>query len=237
MSNFKVANTPVMKAVLLLALLYCSPSFAQNTIRVRAGTPINEAIPAKDLYHYNGFRQGRIVYKDGRTASGQLNYHRLLDEMEFLGPKGDTLAVDHEPTIRLIAIDKDTFCYAAGFVRIVGSTPTVKLAEKRWLKPIDREKYGGYNQTYTAAAITNLSMLDDGRQTHKLTIKENLVLARTTDYYFGDRWDNFVPANKKNLLELFSKHEAALKQYLKEVKVDFQKEKDMQALFAFLVTL
>lgn len=227
-----------MKAVLLLlAVLFCTASFAQNTFIVKAGTPINEAIPAADLYQYTQFRQGRILYKDGRTAGGKLNYHRLLDEMQFLGPKGDTLAVDNEPTIRLIAIGKDTFCYTNGFVRVISGTPTVKLAEKRWLKPVDREKYGGYDQTYTAAAITNIKLLDDGRQTHQLTIKENLVLARTVEYYLGDRWDHFIPANKKNVLELFSKQGAAIRHYLKEANTDFHKEEDLRALFAFLAGL
>jgi hypothetical protein len=226
-----------MKVLLLLTLLYCTASFGQNTFIVKAGTPINKALPPEELYQYADFRQGSIFYKDGRTASGKLNYHRLIDEMQFITLKGDTLAVDNEPTIRRIAIDKDTFYYAAGFVRVISATPAVMLAEKRWLKTIDKERYGGYGQTHTSSAITNIKLLDDGKMTHTLTVKENLVLAREVEYFFADRWDHFVKATKKNVLALFPRHEGAIRQYLKETKVDFENANDLQALAAFLARL
>lgn len=226
-----------MKAVLLLALLYCTTSFAQNTIRIKAGTPLNEALAPEDLYQYGAFRPGRIWYKDGRSSGAQLNYNRFFDEMQFISNRGDTLAVANEPTIRYIAIDKDTFCYSGGYVRVISAMSTVKLAVKHWLKFQDTEKYGGYGQTYNSSAVTSVNLLDDGKQTHKLTVKENIVLTRAVQYYFGDRWDHFVPASKKNVLELFAKHEGTIRQYLKETKVDFQKEEDLQALFLFLAKL
>jgi hypothetical protein len=225
-----------MKAVLLLALLYATPSFAQN-ISVRAGTPINKAIPLAQLYQYPQFRTGRILYKDGRSTGSTLNYHRVFDEMQFLGVKGDTLALSNEGTIQLITIEKDTFYYADGFIRLLGATPNVKLAKKQWLKLMDREKYGGYGQTYSGTDIVNVKMLDDGKQVHQLTVKENVVFAPTVQYYFGDRWDHFVLASKKNVLELFAKHEDAIRNYMKQTKVDFKKEEDVQALFAFLAKL
>ncbi|HEY1112231.1 MAG TPA: hypothetical protein VGE66_01675 [Chitinophagaceae bacterium] len=226
-----------MKTVFLLALLYGSTCLAQNTIRIKAGTPLNHALSPAELYQYEAFRPGRIWYKDGHSSGGQLNYNRFFDEMQFISNRGDTLAVNNEPSIRFVAIEKDTFCYAGGFVRIMSATPTVKLAIKQWLKLQGNEKYGGYGQTYTSSAITSVSLLDDGKQTHRLTVKENILLTREVQYYFGDRWDHFLPATRKNVLELFAKHEDAVRQYLRERKVDFQKEEDLQALFVFLAKL
>ena len=224
-------------ALLLLALLYGPASFAQNTIRIKAGTPLNEALSTEDLYQYSMFKPGRIWYKDGRSSTSQLNYNRFFDEMQFISTKGDTLALNNEATVRYVVIDRDTFCFAGGFVRLIDATPTIKLAVKQWLKLQDTEKYGGYGQTYTAASITSVSLLDDGKQTHRLTVKENIVLTREVQYYIGDRWDHFVPASKKNVLELFAKDEAAVRQYLKEARVDFRKEEDLRGLFHFLAKL
>jgi hypothetical protein len=230
-----------MKAPLLLLLLFCfaTAALAQNhtMYMVKAGTTIRESIPADVLFHYPDFKQGRIFYKDGRTAGGRLNYHRMLDELQFIDPKGDTLAVDNEPTIQLVVMGTDSFYYHEGYVRLLRQANGVKLASKQWLQMADRQKMGGYGQPSFTSAITNLKSYDDGRRLYDLTVKEDLVFSPEHRYYLGDKYNRFLPATRKNVLDLFNKHQKVLKQYFDEKKVDFQKAEDIEQLYAFLVQL
>jgi hypothetical protein len=43
----------------------------------------------------------------------------------------------------------------------------------------------------------------DGK-TYKLLPREDIVLKKQTQYYFGDKFNHFILANKKNLLRLYS---------------------------------
>ena len=230
-----------MKAPLLLfiGLLLAAtlPAQNNNTLLVKAGTTIKESIPPAELYHFAAFRSGKIYFKDGKSAGGLMNYHRLLDELQFINSKGDTLAVDNEPTIELVVLDRDTFYYDGSYIKLLHTDGDAKLGVKQWLKLIDRQKTGGYNQPSTTSAITGFSSFDDGRRLYDLVVREDLILNREQQYYFGNKFNHFVPVNKKNIFDLYPKHEAALREYLKNEKVDFKKGADLQKLFAFLAQL
>jgi hypothetical protein len=65
-------------------------------------------------------------------------------------------------------------------------------------------------------------------------VNEDLLFSREERFYIGDKYNHFLPINKKNLLELFGKYEDELKQYLKEQKPSFNKKDDMVKLVEFL---
>jgi hypothetical protein len=225
--------------LLIIGLLLAATAPAQNsnTLLVKAGTTIKESIPPAELYHFAAFRTGKVYFKDGRSAAGLMNYHRLLDELQFINSKGDTLAVDNEPTIELVVLDRDTFYYDGSFIKLLHANGDTKLGVKQWLKLIDRQKTGGYDQPSTTSAITAFSSYDDGRRLYDLVVREDLILNRELQYYFGNKFNRFVPVTRKNVYDLFPKHEAALTEYLKTEKVDFKKGSDLQKLFTFLAQL
>ena len=228
----------IMKAytLLLFALICCGAATAQSrsSFTVKAGSTIKETLPPEELLLYPAFRPGKVYYKDNKTSSGRLNYHKFFDEILFIAPQGDTLAVDNEPTIRYVVIEKDTFYFQEGYIKLITTANGVKLGEKRTLKITDRQQIGGYDQPTSSSAITSYKTFNDGRQVYDLTVKEDLIITKEVDYYFGDRWDRFLPANKKNVLDLFAKKNEALKNYLKDTKVDYGNKDDVQKLFLFV---
>jgi hypothetical protein len=61
-----------------------------------------------------------------------------------------------------------------------------------------------------------------------------VVLTRETYYYFGDKYNQFVPATKKNLMELYPKQRNEIGNYIKEHEVRFQHREDLEKLLQFL---
>ncbi len=201
---------------------------------VKAGENINTALPADVKFHYPQFTQGTVFFRDGTGSNALLNYNLLNGEMQFITPKTDTLTVTNEATIKHIIIGSDTFFYSKIFVQLVTGNNTVKLAKNEALGVVSASKMSGYDQESSTGSITTISSLNSNDRITKLTEKKALTVMKKTTYYFGDTYNNFLPAGKKNLINLFGKKQTALVPYLKSHKVDYSKEEDMRALLAFL---
>ncbi|HET6769698.1 MAG TPA: hypothetical protein VFH08_19960 [Chitinophagaceae bacterium] len=227
-----------MKLLLLFILGYCCRLQAQDsTIVVKAGMSINESVSMTDLYQYPQFVYGRVFFMPGDSGAAKLNYNRLLDEMQFIDPKGDTLNIANARTIKFIRINADVFFYDDGYVKLIKDTNGIKLAEKQTLKPSDKTKIGAYGMASPTSAIDSYGTLIDARGVYKLVPREDITLAKKTEYYFGDKYNRFVWATKKNLLQQFPKQGRALNVYLKENNVNFYSIEDLNKLLRFLASL
>ena len=230
-----------MKALLLLLFIligYCGLSAQDSIVTIKAGNKVRDVLTPADIFYYPQFTSGKVFFRDGRKAMAMMNFTRLYDEMLFINPKGDTLAVADEKTIKFIIVDQDTFYYDEGYVRIIVDYGDVKLAEKQIWVVADTRKIGTHNKSTSTVAITPLSNYsDDGiarAKSYDLLINEDMVIRKETQYYFGDQNNHFVRAGKKKLLLLFPKEQLDLENYLKENKVNFDKKDDLKKLAQFL---
>jgi hypothetical protein len=230
-----------MKALLLLLFIligYCGLSAQDSIVTIKAGNKVRDVLTPADIFYYPQFTSGKVFFRDGRKAMAMMNFTRLYDEMLFINPKGDTLAVADEKTIKFIIVDQDTFYYDEGYVRIIVDYGDVKLAEKQIWVVADTRKIGTHNKSTSTVAITPLSNYsDDGiarAKSYDLLINEDMVIRKETQYYFGDQNNHFVRAGKKKLLLLFPKEQLSLENYLKENKVNFDKKDDLKKLAQFL---
>jgi len=231
----------VMKALplLLFILIGYSDLSAQDStiVTIKAGEKINDVLTAADIYYYPQFTSGKVFFKDATKTGAKMNYNRLFDQMLFIDQKGDTLAVADEKTIKFIAVDKDTFYYDEGYMRLIADNGIVKLAEKQIWVMADVRKIGSHNRPATSFAVTSISNLTDvtaRAKSHDLLINEDLLIRKETLYYFGDEYNHFARASKKKLMLLFPKIQRRLQNYLKENKVNFDKKDDLEKLALFL---
>lgn len=233
-----------MKALSLLLFILLSNSYlaAQDSILVtiKAGNRVDDVLKPADIFYYPQFTNGQVFFRDGSKALGKMNYSRLFDQVLFIGPKGDTLALADEKTIKFIAIGQDTFFYDEGYIRLIEKSGVVKLAEKQIWVVADVRKIGTHNRPTSTVAVTSFSTYADviGRaKSYDLLINEDIVIRRETYYYFGDEYNKFARAGKKRLLLLFPKEQMNLENYLKENKVNFDKRDDLEKLAQFLSQL
>lgn len=227
-----------MRVLPLIVLVCCCSAHAQDsTIIIKAGTSFNETVSMTDLYEYPQFVYGRVFFRSGDSSGGRLNYNRFLDEMQFIDFKGDTLNLANAGTIKFIRISNDLFYYDNGYVKLIKENNTIKLAAKQTLAVSAKNKIGAYNMASSASAIDSYSSLVINNKNYNLTPREDITLTKKTEYFFGDKYNHFVLANKKNILRLYSKQEVTVAAYLKENNVDFNKREDIEKLFQYLANL
>ena len=230
-----------MKALLLLLFIsinYSNLSAQDSTIvSIKAGYRVKEVLSTSQIYYYPQFTYGKVFLKDGSRAGAKLNYTRLYDQMLFIDPKGDTLALADEKTIKFIVVDKDTLYFDEGYVRLIAHYGEVKLAEKQLWVVADVRKIGAHDTPKNTVAITTVSNLADpaGRaKSYDFLLNEDIIIRKETQYFLGDEYNHFVPAGKKKLLLLFPKDQLSIENYLKENKVDFDNKGDLEKLAQFL---
>ena len=225
------------RLLFLFILIDCSNLWAQDStlVTIKAGSSIGDVLKTTDIFLNPQFISSKVFFRSGAKSIAMMNYNSLTDQMLFIDPKGDTLALKDEKTVKFITLDKDTFYYDEGYIRLVASNSVVKLAEKQIWEVADIRKIGSHNRPSTTFAVTSYSTLTDRfGSTHDLLLNEDLVLRKKANYYFGDMYNHFTPAGKKNLLLLFPKKRASLASYLKENKVNFDKKDDLEKLTQFL---
>jgi hypothetical protein len=234
----------VMKVLLLLFFIligYTDLSAQDSTlITIKTGERVTDVLTSADKYYYPQFTNGKVFLRDGSKGAAKMNYNRLYGQMLFINPQGDTLALADEKNIKFIVIDRDTFHYGEGYVRLIANYGVVKLAEKQIWVVADVRKIGTHGTPTNTVAITSLSNYSDanGRaKSYDLLINEDIIMRKETQYYFGDEYSHFVRTSKKRLLNLFPKEERSIENYLKENKVNFDKKDDLEKLCQFLSQL
>ena len=230
-----------MKILLLIlfVLLNHPGVFAQKKkyVTVKAGDKIMNVLSSTDILYYPVFTKGNVIRKDGSMISVQLNYNRLVDEMHFVGPQGDTMALANEVTLKYIAIGKDTFLFHdGGYIKIIANSGRAKLAQKQIWMISDSRLVGAYNTSNSSTSMTSITSYVEGGKLYDMTVNADIVLKKIELFYLGNNSNQFVLANKKNVLTLFPEWNR-IEIYLKENKIDFTKENDLIKLTSYLAEI
>lgn len=209
--------------------------WAQKTksFKVNPGEKVVDAIPNDDKYSYSEFIVGTVYFKNGEHYPGRLNYNFLFQEMQFIDRKGDTLSLAEPGTVKQIVINRDSFFYDGGYLRLVAGYGNVKLATKEFIAFADRQKLGGYGGE-SSARIDTYKSIQDGSTFKELVAREVLTFVKKNLFYLGDEFNHFKQANKKNVLDFYPSKGREIKSYLKTNKVDFSNEADLKKMIEFL---
>ena len=155
--------------------------------------------------------------------------------MEFINSKGDTLALVNGADFNRIALQKDTFYYQdKQFIQQVSHYPDYNLFVKRSLQNTNTEKKGAYDTYSGTGSITSLNNVDVGNRMVKLASDENLVYTFKDNYYLSGKFNQFYPATRKGIYDLFSKNEKKLKEFLGKNNIDFNKKQDLERLLEYM---
>jgi hypothetical protein len=231
----------MMKAFRLLLMMligYISLSAQDsNLVTIKTGYRVSDVLKASDIYTYPQFTNAKVFFRDGSKGVAKMNYSRLFDQILYIDPKGDTLALADEKTIKFIVLNTDTFYYDEGYVRLTGGNRDARLGEKEIWVVADIQKIGTHNKAKPSVAIYSFDTYTNGTDAAKskdLILNEDILLRKETHYYLGNDYNHFVRATKKQLMLLFPKNQNSIETYLKENKVDFDKKEDLEKLVRFL---
>jgi hypothetical protein len=189
------------------------------------------------MYYYPQFSPGIVKFKTGQS-SAKLNFNLMLQEMQFIDNKGDTLTIDNEQDVEVVTIGKDSFYYNQGFLKLLSQYGDIKLAVKQKNKIEKNEKKGVYGESYSSAAVVSYDTYHVDKQSSvKLNSAEGSFGNTELSYYIADQGNNFILANKKNILKLFPKNKKQIEDFVAASNIDFSKEEHLKMLLYFVSQL
>jgi hypothetical protein len=216
-------------------MLFNSKNFAQtNHWTVRAGENIKEALGDSVIYHYPQFMSGVVHYKNGTLSHASLNFNLVTGEMQFITPSKDTLAIANESSIDHITIQDDTFYYDKVYIQLIHDNSNAKLGKIEIIKQANIAKQGAYGQMNSTSAIDAIDSYYSSGQMYKLAETTTITMRKSIILFMGDKNNHFLPANKKNISKLFGKKNSTVESFIKENKIEFDKEHDLIKLVDYL---
>jgi hypothetical protein len=226
----------IAKRIFAGILCFCSlavQSQEKKNFKVNPGEKLIYALPRSEVYDYPDFIQGTVNFRNGRFASALMNFNVLYGEIQFIDPRGDTLSMDDEATVRNVIIQKDTFYFDKVFVRQIARYGDFTLAGKDFFYLVNRQKLGGFGET-TNASVDVYDQMSTKNYFKDLIVREILTLGKDSLFFIGDRFNRFKPATKKNILTVYGKRDKEVLAYLKDNPVNFNSESDLRKMFEFL---
>ncbi len=224
-----------MRIQLLLAIyILCINTARAQEVKqypVKAGEIPAAMLPREAMYVLPAFTAGTASLKDGTSSTQRFNYNFLLDEMHFIGEKGDTLAIADPAIIRSVVIDSMSFYYDNGYVREILKQGGYKLAVKQEMVQTADKKRGGYDMPTATGSIQTYGTVGSNSQMYHLEVKKDVLFHSVTSFYVANMSNHFLKANKKSFYTLFG--EAKTAKYLKDNKIDFNKEEDLKGLLRY----
>ena len=223
----------------LLSILVFSHAdvFAQTQkfYTIQPGGNLLDVVPKSDTYEFPQFEQGIVFLKSGVNSAAKLNYHLIFEEILFIDANGDTVTIANPEEVKHIYIGKDQFYYAENrFVKLDTTIGDVKLAVSGFFTTVNTKKIGAFGTNTEGAGISQGGFIaPDGR---KMNLTPNVIttIAYRKALYIGNRFNHFVPVNRKNILSIYPEKENQLKQYLDGNKVNFFSRTDVVSLIAHM---
>jgi hypothetical protein len=218
----------------LLILLLCAEGLLTGlSAQVAFPALQKEIIIDKGLYRFSDFTTGKVVFLGGKYSSVMLNYNISLDEMHFIDPKGDTLAVANPASIRFINMNGNRFYYDKGWLQIIDTAKGLILAFRQVLsksKPLQKNGYETMKPNEFAGSET---FFTGNGQKFGQGYNDLFTLSAREYYFFGDENGHFTKTRRTYLLYYFNKQRDAIEAFLKANPANFNTLEDLLKVLAF----
>ncbi|MGV3528083.1 MAG: hypothetical protein ACO1OO_04240 [Flavisolibacter sp.] len=198
------------------------------------GNDVYVNVAAKDVFYYSSFRSASILYRNGKTAKGLLNYNRFSGNFECLNEKGDTLPLAEPPTVRFVVIGADSFCFDREFLMLLKTTSNLKLAVSFGIEHLEDQPQAGLRFSSIETESDGFRGLFYSWKTYQTARLGHPSFAKTIQFYFGDRYNHFLPADRGNLMEMFPGYERQIRSFCKTRKIDFDSRQDLDTIVDFI---
>lgn len=211
------------------------PCFAQEYKQhlVKAGQIPEKAIPLEEIYFFDSFKTGVAIHKNNSKSQMKFNYNCLLDELQFLTPAGDTLAIAEPELLWKIEVDSTAYFYQKGYLRQITRKGKFSLAVRERLTRADSKKQAAYGSSSSTSAIDNFSNIYRDGRVFKLELKQDMVFRKAQQLFLGNAYDHFIRADKRGFSDLFPSKRDAIADFIKAEKINFNDPEEVERLFLF----
>lgn len=219
----------------LIISSFCAISQNIKYYTVQPGENIFDKVPEEEIYAYNQFEQGIVVFKHGARYGVAMNYHYFFEEMVFINNNKDTLALMNPQEVDCIYLSGDKYYYAKDrFVKFDTSINDFKLAFAGFFTTVNMKKIGAYGTATEGSMNQYIGFTSPNGRKVDLTPNTVTTYSFRKTLFIADKFGRFVVVNKKNIYNLFPEEEAKLKTYLQAKQIDFFSRNDVIDLLIFM---
>ena len=160
----------------------------------------------------------------------------LLNEIQFIDQKGDTLSIADQKFVNNVLIGEDEYLYKGGVIKVLHDFENIRLGINEKYDLRVKDQHGLYGESISANASASPGTFFF--LNNLITISENknvISINKALEYYFIEKRNGIiVPATKKNLFQVYKEHnKKTLSGYLNENNVNFNSEEDLSKLLFF----
>jgi hypothetical protein len=207
----------ILSLCLYVHFHFCSAQTGFSTLPSHTPTPYTVSQP-DSVYRFPSFEYGRVTFATSFSPHDQLrfNYNLFTGQMDMINSKGDTVQIKQIKELKFISIADHLFfhSYNVGYLEILHQS-TVSLGVLNLL--IDAYRANGSHAYLQRTKGT----------------KSDLYFKNQASYYFIETDNKPHKATPSSIRNLFYDHKKAVKSYLNENKIDFEREDDLIKLLTF----
>lgn len=218
-----------MKKILVSPLLLILPvlAFAQNEL-ARIERELGDSV----VYVLPAFQKGKVIFKNGEFATGDLNISIVDQSLRFKDEGGQILSVDDNSSVDRVTIGPMLFLHLGkDYAGVVDSGEEVILCLVRKLEFKRDEKTGAFGMKSETTNITRIGSMYDNGNIYDINLEAGYKIREIPVLVRKGRQFAF---NRKSLEKLFPDKKAVLAEYLQANNVDFESAQDAAALFSVL---
>lgn len=217
-----------MKLMLTICffLVFCVITFAQrNSFIMNPANSLLSGMPKEELYAHEDFINGIIHYKKRKQVFRKMNYNLLLDQMQFITNKGDTVAIDHDVYFEFIVLDKDTFYLDHFYYRVYKEYDKIKLIYKTGLALASKS---------AGDSAARFHRIVNGMYLRGISPGDSIRLVKYEEYYMVDLRNKIYPLSADNLIKIYPHKRKSLQDYFYKNIASLTSRRDLEKLMDFL---
>jgi len=221
--------------VLLLLPIFSSAQITEK-VTIKAGEDISEILSTHGLYLFPDFNTTEVKLKDGSTTRAKMNFNVYMNEIQFIGNKGDTLVIDKPELIDSILFDSATFYYQNGYRQIIGSNDNVKLVLDRKIS-FQYVKRGALGLPASAGVSVETygSITPSFNSSKKLIIDEDIIAIKKSSYFLVLKKNKEVNASYSGFLSAFPVIKNDIKEFSDTNNINYKSPGDLKKVFKFCI--
>jgi hypothetical protein len=230
-----IRSIPFITAIMLMGLSLAAQQKSQ-IVSTTQGDNLGELAETSFQYVFPVFTEGNVVYKNGKTIPGVLNYNILLGEMQFVDPDTQrVLSIVDLHEVTMVKVGKRFFVPFTGkeFLEIL-SAGTVQLAARYKGNRLSHGRQTPYGNSTPSARSSDMTAVDAGGYMSSLEAKENIRITVDTYYYIvGDKKQTLFTGSK-SFLKAFPKEKSkAILQFIQQNNINFNNRNDLLVLMSY----
>jgi hypothetical protein len=223
-----------MKSIFSILVISIITFHLSGQVYEKKVIPAGQNMSTYSDFLFPSFSKAIVKLKDGGKIETNMNFTLVQCDMQFIGPKGDTLSLSDPENVDSIYLNGYVFFYKKGYFQIPVDSGRVKLAilRKTSFEPV---KIGAMGMPSHSTAIDNYATVsDDKADTKQLILNVDIYVTRQTNFYFiGDNNSEMINASKSALMKIFSDNKDNIEQFIKANKLSLSNEKDLRKILQF----